>query len=117
MTHHYQTFSGGPGANDYYFIYKNDNNDIKAVSYGHETEGDNEITIAYVYDKVKENRVKEKNCTGLDIKYNDDKCYDDTKYSIDLTYSQTRVPEKINAQKYKVVKKGFIFTRYVFEKK
>ena len=35
MTHHYQVFSGGPGANDYYFIYKNDKKDSKAVTYAH----------------------------------------------------------------------------------
>ena len=116
MTHHYQVFSGGPGANDYYFIYKNDKNDIKAVTYAHESKENSEITVAYVYDNVKENSVKEKKCSSTSIKYNDDKCYDNMKYSFELTYSQTRVPDEINAQKYKVVKKGLIFTRYEFKK-
>lgn len=116
VTHHYQIFSGGPGANDYYYVYKNEKNDIKVVTYARKSEGDKEITVAYIFDNVKEKIVREVDCALSGIKYNDNKCYDNMKYSFDLTYSQANSHEEVSAQKYKVVKKGFIFTKYEFEK-
>lgn len=116
LRHTYQAFSGGWGCADYYYIYENDNKNLMAVSYAKEEASNDKYYVVYVYNDIVRNDVEERECSSsIEIEDSDGKCYRGDKYSIDLTYACSGTPDNINAKKYKINKKGFLFIKYELE--
>ena len=115
IEYHYQSFSGGPGSRDNYFIYKDDNNHIMAVTYAKSYDD----IIAYVYSDIIEYPAKEIECENKDLLYisnNEEKCYATRKYSFVFARPTDRISSSNSKlTKYKINKKGFIFHSYEVE--